>query len=235
MNYKLNTDCGNNFHDVSKQAQEISMIKHTPIVEFDFNGVKCIVNKETNLEWLWRDYINSHLMEWKVVGPDCLFVYEPEVQEEYNKRKKLSDEKQEKQRKEWEAKERKERELFEEKTKGVEIRLADVRQWNEFKEKNKDPYGACCVEYAEGWAKLMQIEIKNGSKISDCAERTSHELGFLGVTGFMYGCAVSMLSQCWEHGEELRKWHNIKTQIRNEGELANESGGVLNPALLSIG
>jgi len=32
----------------------------------------------------------------------------------------------------------------------------------------------------------------------------------------------------------LRKWHNIKTQIGNEGEKANASGGVLNPALLNI-
>jgi hypothetical protein len=39
----------------------------------------------------------------------------------------------------------------------------------------------------------------------------------------------------WKHGEALRLWHNLKTQIRDEGEKANESGGVLNPACLSIG
>jgi deoxyribonuclease V len=49
------------------------------------------------------------------------------------------------------------------------------------------------------------------------------------------GCAMSILSQVWVHGEQLRRWHNLKTQIRNEGEKANESGGVLNPALLSLG
>jgi hypothetical protein len=43
-----------------------------------------------------------------------------------------------------------------------------------------------------------------------------------------------VLASCWEHGEELRRWHNLKTQIRDEGEKANESGGVLNPALLNI-
>ena len=50
----------------------------------------------------------------------------------------------------------------------------------------------------------------------------------------MYGAAVSTLVAVWEHGEALRRWHNLKTQIGNEGERANASGGVLNPALLTV-
>ncbi|MDA8315367.1 MAG: hypothetical protein M0010_09365 [Actinomycetota bacterium] len=46
------------------------------------------------------------------------------------------------------------------------------------------------------------------------------------------GAAVSVLASCWVHGEELRRWHNLDTQIGTEGEKANASGGVLNPALL---
>jgi hypothetical protein len=49
------------------------------------------------------------------------------------------------------------------------------------------------------------------------------------------GCAVSILSHFWKHGEELRRWHKIDTQIGDVGDKANESGGVLNPALLNIG
>lgn len=51
----------------------------------------------------------------------------------------------------------------------------------------------------------------------------------------MYGVAVSTLAKVWKHGEALRMWHNLTTQLRDEGEKANESGGVLNPACLSIG
>ena len=43
-----------------------------------------------------------------------------------------------------------------------------------------------------------------------------------------------MLSQVWEHGEELRRWHNLDTQIHDEGEKANDEGSVLNPALLGV-
>ena len=70
--------------------------------------------------------------------------------------------------------------------------------------------------------------------LEDVADATSQEADVEGITGFMYGCAVSTLSRCWKHGEQLRRWHNINTQLGNEGEKANESGGVLNPALLSV-
>ena len=56
-----------------------------------------------------------------------------------------------------------------------------------------------------------------------------------GITGFMYGMATSILARSRVHGEALRRWHNLKTQIGTEGEQANESGTTLNPALLSVG
>ena len=50
----------------------------------------------------------------------------------------------------------------------------------------------------------------------------------------MYGCAVSILFQVWEYGDELRRWHNLDIQIGDEGDKANKTGKVLNPALLNI-
>lgn len=43
----------------------------------------------------------------------------------------------------------------------------------------------------------------------------------------MYGCAVSILSQCWEYGEYLRKWHNKKYDY--------DGGGAVNPAVITVG
>ena len=62
--------------------------------------------------------------------------------------------------------------------------------------------------------------------IVDNADKLSYEVDEEGITGFMYGCAVSILSQCWEYGEYLRKWHN--------GEYDYDGDGVVNPAVLSI-
>lgn len=113
--------------------------------------------------------------------------------------------------------------------------LRDAEAWQKSYDANKDGYGGAVMTYAERWARLMESKMGNGEKLADIADDCSHLADLEGITGFMYGCAVSVLAKVWQHGEELRRWHNLKTQIRNEGESANESGGVLNPALLNIG
>lgn len=117
----------------------------------------------------------------------------------------------------------------------IKLSLKDEEVWNQAVEKNTDSYGCGIIRYANKWACLMEGHINNGTSLADCAERLSYLADNEGITGFMYGCAVGILSQVWVHGEELRRWHNIKTQIGDEGEKANESGGTLNPALLIIG
>ena len=116
-----------------------------------------------------------------------------------------------------------------------EIELANEAEWRKGLAINSDGYGRGIFDYAERWARLMQLAMIEGRTLRDAAESASYEADIDGITGFMYGAAVSILSQCWKHGEELRRWHNLSTQIKDEGEKANDSGGVLNPAVLSIG
>lgn len=113
--------------------------------------------------------------------------------------------------------------------------LRDPEGWKKSCEVNNDGYGGAVMTYAERWARLMEARMSKGERIADMAEECSHLADSEGITGFMYGCAVSILSKVWQHGEALRLWHNLKTQIGTEGEKANESGGVLNPAILSVG
>ena len=108
--------------------------------------------------------------------------------------------------------------------------------WNETVEaQSGHPYGMAVMTYAQRWAEMMEERIANGERLDDIAKETSQEADKEGITGFMYGCAVSILSQTWEHGEERRRWHNLETQIGDEGEKANKEGKTLNPALLCIG
>jgi hypothetical protein len=99
---------------------------------------------------------------------------------------------------------------------------------------SRDPYSDRIVSYAEAWADLMEAEIAKGLTIESCAKATSRTADMDGLTGFMYGCAAEGLAHFWEHGEAFRRWHNIDTQVGTEGETANESGGVLNPAIITI-
>lgn len=115
------------------------------------------------------------------------------------------------------------------------MKVKDKKGWAKCLKANKDPYGLATVRYAECWADLMERQLAKGKTIKDCAKATSHEADTDGITGFMYGCAVSILAQVWEHGEELRQWHNLDVQIDHEGEEANRKGKTLNPALVNIG
>jgi hypothetical protein len=115
------------------------------------------------------------------------------------------------------------------------IELRDESGWNEHKAANTDPYGAGVLRYAENWARIMQKRIAAGESVAEAAKASQFISDPEGITGFMYGCAVAALCAFWVHGEELRRWHNLETQIGSEGEKANESGAVLNPAVLNLG
>lgn len=117
----------------------------------------------------------------------------------------------------------------------MKLKSGTEQEYENYKTINSDPYGGAVVKFGEDWAHLMEARMEKGERIADMAKETSHEADTDGITGYMYGAAVAALAHFWEHGEALRLWHNLDTQLGNEGEKANESGGVLNPALLNIG
>ena len=105
------------------------------------------------------------------------------------------------------------------------------QEYTDWYKKNKDDYGKACLKYAERWVELLEKEIENSNNkinevIKEHAEKYSHEADTEGITGFMYGMAANILSQIWEYGEELRKWHNKKYNYKGKG--------VINPALISV-
>ena len=67
--------------------------------------------------------------------------------------------------------------------------------------------------------KKMEREIENNPDvpvidvISECAKRTEDEEDTDGITGFMYGCACSILKQCWKYGDDFSIW---KEKERNK-------------------
>lgn len=118
--------------------------------------------------------------------------------------------------------------------KRMEIRKGKKREYKKGLKNNQDSYGSAVFRYAERWADMMEAGIKDNpdltvSEFIDIhAEQMSYDADTEGITGFMYGCAVSILSQALIHGEELRVWHNKQYSVEN-------SDGVVNPACLVIG
>lgn len=153
--------------------------------------------------------------------------YSVEIQEQLEKAKIQSQKLEASARKNYEAAVKRKINSFNTKVKGVEVELFNPLAWKMWAENNQDGYGKGIMIFAENWAKLMQVELASGKSLKDIASTTSHEADLEGITGFMYGAAVKVLSDCWKHGEELRRWHNK--------EYNQEGDGVVNPAVLSIG
>ena len=119
------------------------------------------------------------------------------------------------------------------------MKLRDQKEYDDWKakQKNDDPqaeaYSMECFHYTERWADLMEdgLAVDPNVDFAELAKRTSSEADTSGITGFKYGMAVSILSKCWVEGETLRRWHNGEYGVKPE----DDKGGVVNPAILTIG
>lgn len=223
-NLILETNWGKDFNGVAKEAKEKATEKRH--VEFEFNGIDCIVSPSTNLCNLLRDYHNAFTMGWKKIGPDCVDKYSKETEKELKIKEAEAEKKAQERSRQYKIEAEEKESAFRKKIKGVEFECSDEENFQGWKNSNKDGYGGRIISYAREWAMLMQVEMANGKKLRDIAQQASHDADYDGITGFMYGAAVQMLSQCWKHGEELRKWHNKK--YNQEGD------GVVNPAVLTL-
>jgi len=110
--------------------------------------------------------------------------------------------------------------------------IIKTEDWEKYIEANKDPYGKACVDTAREVMRLLdeQDDFDTHTIICDADKN----IGAGSITGFMAGAVASMVSRCHSRGEEFRKKWNVDNQISDEGETANESGGTLNPALLTV-
>lgn len=107
------------------------------------------------------------------------------------------------------------------------------KKWTKWVEANTDPYGKCCVDVAREVMRLLDEDAGDFDTHEIICRADKNTTGG-GITGFMSGCVASMVSEVHSRGEEFRRKWNKDNQIHDEGDKANDSGGVLNPALLSI-
>lgn len=100
------------------------------------------------------------------------------------------------------------------------------KDWQIFEKNNQDIYGKGVVQFAKRWAELMENDLANGKQVHEIAKKREDEADIEGITGFMYGAAVSILSQVWRYGEELKYWHNSNNNYKGNG--------VANPAIMTV-
>lgn len=105
--------------------------------------------------------------------------------------------------------------------KGKELEYQKLKQVN-----MDDGYGSGVFDYLKRWAAMMEERIEKGEPVNKVAKQTSISADTDGITGAMYGRAVETLSEYWEHGEQLRKWHN--------SQYSYTGSGVVDPATLLL-
>ena len=112
--------------------------------------------------------------------------------------------------------------------------ITNTEDWKKHVDANADePYGKACVDVAREAMRLLdEQEGEFDPHTLICKASTAAKTG--GITGFMAGCAASMISQCHSRGDEFRRAWNTHNQIGDEGDRANDGDGILNPALLTI-
>lgn len=113
----------------------------------------------------------------------------------------------------------------------MKIRKGKEKEYKGWHDKNNDPYDRACLTFAERWAELLEEEINKTNDVTQCiidnASKLSCEADTEGITGFMYGCAMIVLSQYWGYGKYLLTW-----QIKKYGY---DEDGVVNPAIIGVG
>ena len=201
------------------------------LVKFEFNGVMVSVRMDSNPELIYRDW-NRAMYNYidKNVGPYPNPVLTDEEKENDARVEAENERKRQEWRDEANAKQAAAVNRLEEMLKDAPaIILADEAAWQESVSVNSgDPYSNGVTVFAERWARVMQVKLANGEKLEDVADASAQEADIDGITGFMYGCAVNLLAHTWEHGDQLRKWHNKKYGVSENVE------GTVNPAVITI-
>ena len=112
--------------------------------------------------------------------------------------------------------------------------IINQKGWDDCVKMNTDSYGKACVDVARRVMEILDTNEPFDTHKIIC-QADDEALGKEGgITGFMAGCVAEMVSKYHSRGEEFRKAWNKDNQIGDEGDRANDSGGILNPALLNI-
>ena len=108
------------------------------------------------------------------------------------------------------------------------MRITNTEYWDTVA---NSEYNKSIIDYAKRWAEAMEKRFDAGEKVADIADETSFSANDSSMSGYSYGLAVSLLSETWQHGEELRQWHNLKFSPLGGEEVNKEPGAVINPAI----
>lgn len=101
----------------------------------------------------------------------------------------------------------------------MKIKKGQEKVYHDWLNKQKDSYGQACFQYSNYWAEILELKITNNETVTkEIIEKSSFEADEkpgMGITGFMFGVAKSILINCWEHGH-LIEYHYTNDMERKK-------------------
>lgn len=202
MEKTMEATLGSHIHDAIRKA--VAMAREEKcVVMFEFNAVVIRVKGDTKPDLVYRDY--SRALDRCIsgpIGPDYRKLTREEKKHDDAVRAE-NEAQREAERRQYEAEEARKKVALETELAGVTLAIRDQKAWEAWREKNQDPYGRCCFDYAELWGRLMQARCASIDEMREKHRELSHEADVFGITGFMFGAAKSILAHCWEYGAAL--------------------------------
>jgi hypothetical protein len=98
---------------------------------------------------------------------------------------------------------------------GVELQIKQGLEprYAQWARDSQDSYARAAIDFAQLWAKLMQLRMLDGSRVADIAGQAAEDANVGKTWGGAYVAAAVGLGCYWVHGEELLVW------FRKQGHL----------------
>lgn len=193
--------------DIISEMVEASKLHHVGY-KSELNGVLVYADENSDPIQLGNDWEYCMDNQLPEVGPDKLEISD-EFRKELEERRELRARISQKNSEVFNLKEQLKRRIFEWDVKNQEYEVAegkeqDLQTWFD---NNKEPYGRRCITYAQDWAKLMQVELKKGNKLTaELVKKLSHQADVDGITGFMYGASKAVLKSTWKYWDLVSEY-----------------------------
>lgn len=206
----LTPKIGSRIIDVVDEAIKIAEQRNCEI-SFEIHDVTIVVNGESNPWLIFRDVQRAlHGYIEKSVGPAPNLIRSRQEQQSDARIETENQRKRSQRAREYAEKTQQRRQEIEERLKHApEMKFSNSSVWIAAQAAYQhDIRMADILPYAQRWARIMQLEIREGKLLRDIWESTSYEVDFENIFGPCQVIAGQLLVQCWVHGVELGKLYN---------------------------
>jgi hypothetical protein len=86
---------------------------------------------------------------------------------------------------------------------------------------------------ADDWAVRMEKKMTKGIALEKCADQTSKaaiKTHSPGMSGCWFTYVILVLTECWKHGDQLRRWENSTHGVTEE----QAKGRLIHGALIGV-